>query len=395
MMMAVFFVYLGDAMMSFWAPGLIDKSLGSGVLMGLVLGFSSIVGLLVDLFLPQIVQNVKVVKFYLLAGVAGTLFAVSMGIASISPFLLWFLSGMAAWGVFYELLLFANQQYVSDSVSGEQRSSVWAMLRAMSSLAYVIGPVSAGILLNTGSGSLVAAVIGLLVTGLLIVFVSLPKKHERRVVVETHHLSLKLEIKHWWDLMPRVWPILLMSLMIVLVDSAFWSVGAVLAERLAEESVWGGLWLSAHMAPSLVAGVLVARWGITKKKKRYAAKFLGFGGLTLMFLGAPIGLFLQVVVIFVAGMFLSLSIPLLDAVYTDLLVRMGKESKHLIGLTAAMGSFAYVVGPIVSGAMSDMVGERMVFVVMGMMAFILSIVLLLIMPKKLKLPQKEIHAWEK
>ena len=114
-----------------------------------------------------------------------------------------------------------------------------------------------------------------------------------------------------------------------------------------------------------------------------------------MVLGAPIGLFLQIVVVFVAGMFIAISIPLIAVVYTDLLVRMGKERKHLIGLTAAMGSFAYVIGPVVAGGMSDIVGERMVFVVMGMMAFMLGIVLLLLMPRKIKLPQKEIRAWEK
>ncbi len=394
LMAAAFLIYWGDAMMSFWVPGLLEESLGGGLWMGLVMAFSSVVGLSMDMLLPQIVRKVKVTNFYVMACLVGMGFALIMGLSSHWPLVLWFLVGMAVWGVYYELLLFANQQYVSETVTTEQRPGAWAMLHSVGSLAYVIGPVSAGVLLGLGVEKMIAAVIGLVVVGLFMVIVVVPKRREQEIEVKVHHMSLVVELTHWRDLMPRVWPILLMSLTIVLIDSAFWSVGAVFADKLAEESWWGGFWLSAYMLPSLVAGLLVTRWSIAKGKKRWAAKFLGFGGLTLSLLGGPIGLPLQVVAVFASGMFLALSIPLLDAVYTDLLVRMGRERKHLIGLTAAMGSFAYVIGPVLAGGLSDMLSERMVFVVMGLAAFVLSLVLLTLMPRKLKLPREKIEGWE-
>jgi MFS family permease len=85
--------------------------------------------------------------------------------------------------------------------------------------------------------------------------------------------------------------------------------------------------------------------------------------------------------------------PLVDAVYTDVSSRMGSERKHMIGLASSTGSLAYVVGPIVAGALATVMSEPMVFSVVGGYALLVGIILLIVTPKKIHLPQAEIDSW--
>jgi predicted MFS family arabinose efflux permease len=73
---------------------------------------------------------------------------------------------------------------------------------------------------------------------------------------------------------------------------------------------------------------------------------------------------------------------------------MGIERKHLVGLSSSTMSMAYIVGPVISGLIASLVGERTTFVVVGVMSVLVSLILLSITPKKLLLPEREIKTWE-
>lgn len=65
--------------------------------------------------------------------------------------------------------------------------------------------------------------------------------------------------------------------------------------------------------------------------------------------------------VLISSMFGALSLPMIDAVYSDLVARMGRERKHLIGLSSATTSMAYVIGPVAAGLIADTVGELETF----------------------------------
>jgi MFS family permease len=102
----------------------------------------------------------------------------------------------------------------------------------------------------------------------------------------------------------------------------------------------------------------------------------------------------QLLVVIVSSILSGFAYPLVDAVYTDIVARMGRERKHLIGLSGSTFSLAYIVGPIVAGFIAQLVGEQQTFVVVGFGAALVNFVLLFITPKKLKIPTAEIHAWK-
>ena len=117
------------------------------------------------------------------------------------------------------------------------------------------------------------------------------------------------------------------------------------------------------------------------------------GGIFLMLLFREGSIFYELTMVLLASTMLSVSYPLVDAVYSDIVFRMGRERKHLMGLSNSMVSMAYIIGPILSGLIASLVGERLTFVVMGLLMSVMAAFLLLVTPRKLKLPQTEIATW--
>lgn len=393
MAVILFFIYLADAILSDWVPAYMQDTTGSSVIMGLIMAFSSVIGFGADLVFPQLLKTMRVRWLLILAMVASLLFAGSLLIATIWPWILVFLVAMAVWGIYYEFLGFANQEYVAESVPTQGRAGAWAVIGVFRSLAYILGPLIGGWLVVRGEKVLVlvSAVIVLLAYLLFMLFKLRDRGQNRQE--EREHVHLWAEMSHWWALLKHVWPVILMSLVLGWIDSTFWTTGTVWTDVLAERHAWGGLFLSTYMLPSLFVGFVVAKWGVYKGKKKWAERFMILGGLVLATLALSGSVWWQLGIVLLSSVLFSFSFPLVEATYTDIIARMGREDKHMIGMASSTTSLAYVVGPILAGLISSQVGEQMTFAVVGVSTALISGVLLLVTPRKLRLPQQEIVTW--
>lgn len=389
----LFFVLLSDAVLSDWVPGYLQNALGSPFKMGLMMAVSSVVGLLMDLIFPHVLRQSGVRKLAGGAIVGSMIFLLSMFSSTWWSYVLILGVGMAAWGVYYELDSFMTQQFVAGVAPRDQRSSVWGVVGVVRSLAYFLGPIIGGYIIVYGDRAVVMSAAGVLSLA-YILFLTMKHPKIEEVEIDIHGINLKDELMHWMTLGKRVWPILLLSLMGGLVDATFWSTGTVLNDILATKSTVGGWFMSAYMLPFLFVGIIIARWGIDIGKKKWAERFVLFGGLCLMALPLFQNIWLILLCVFLAGVFLAMSWPLIDAVYTDLVSRARSGRKHVMGMSAAAFSLAYVIGPIFSGWLAGQFGELKVFSIIGGMVVLVAIILLCITPKKLKLPQTEIISWE-
>ena len=389
--MVMFFVYLADGILSDWVPNYMQTVLGSPILMGLVMSFSSLVGFAADVVFPQVLRGITVKKLMVAGIIAGALFAGSLLFTTFRPVLVVILLAMAIWGVYYELLGFASQQFVAETAATNQRSQVWAVLGMFKSLAYFLGPIVGGWLLVMGDKPVVVAA-GLItvLSYLIFYFVRLPN---RKVKVEIEEINLIKEMSHWWVLLEHLWPVLIISLVLGLIDATFWTTGTVLTESLSKQSWWGGLFLPMYSLPSLFVGLIVLKWGVYQGKKKWAEIFMLLAGLFLAGLAISGAVFWQLLMVFLSGVMLSVTYPLVDAVYSDIVSRMGRERKHLIGLSSSMVSISYIIGPTLAGVIASLVGERATFVAMGVGVAVTSVVLLIVTPRKLRLPQQMITTW--
>jgi len=389
----LFFIFLGDAVLSYWTPNFLEDTLGSSFLMGIIMSFSSLVGLGSDLILPQIIRGITVNKLLVLSILASFLFSVFLINATYFPLVLIILAAMAIWGIYYELLGFGQQQFVADSIPLKFRSATWGILGIFRSIAYFLGPILGGALLARGLRVPIYASIAFVFIS-VIVLMSAKKKHAREIQIDTHEVSIFREFAHWKVLFVHVWPVVIVSLCIGLIDAVFWTVGAVWTEELADKSFLGSFILPSYMLPSIFVGFLVAKWQVFSGKKKLAEKLLLLSGVFLILLIFTDKVFIFLVLIFFSSVLLSIVYPLTDGVYSDIVARMGRERRHLIGLSQSTASLAYIAGPIVGGFLAGKIGEKETFVAIGLTITLVSFLLLKFTPRKLKLPQEEIHTWE-
>lgn len=255
------------------------------------------------------------------------------------------------------------------------------------------------------SGPLIAAQLllkGYLITqGAIVVFLFLAwllltlfrTTHDIPPTANLHELNPLTEFKHWLTLSHHIWPILIISLVLGFIDSTFWTVGTVWTVKLSQINPWGTWLLSFYLLPFICIGFPLANLKIEHGKKKLAEKFLGISGLFFAGMALHENLSWQLAMVALASSALAVCYPMLQGAYSDLIARMGKEKKEMIGLTSSATNISYVIWPTIAGLISLKVGERLTFSYLGMGIIVVSIILLLVTPKKLELPQKEIKTW--
>lgn len=392
----LFFVYLGDAILSDWVPSFMQVALGGSLLMGLVMSFSSVVGFVTDLIFPQLLRKFKARRLILLAIAANLIFSGILMWTTSWSWVVLLLLAMAVWGIYYELLWFGSAQFVSDNVPAESRSGVWGVLSVFKSLAYFAGPIiGSWLAISRGNLAVVITAAAIVCIGYIVwIFTNKKEKSYEQNLEPMAKFNIKEELGYWKVLFVHVWPVLLISLTMGLIDATYWTTGTVLSDNLAKSGFLGGLFLPAYMLPPIFMGVILAKWGVFKGKKKIAEIALLLSGIFLACLGFGESVLLLLSLSFLTGVALAIAWPMVDAVYSDILARMGTERKHMVGLSSSTTSLAYIIGPVTAGFISSRVGERLTFVVIGVTVFMIAIILLIVTPRKLRLPQNEIAEWK-
>jgi MFS family permease len=208
------------------------------------------------------------------------------------------------------------------------------------------------------------------------------------------NISLVKELKYWKHLIKNLWPIVLISFILGLIHASFWTIGAALSENLVSENNFlASLYVPFFMLPTLIMGFILIKANINTNKKMLSIIFLIISGFFLILMGVNHDINWQLLCVLIIGVMQALAWPLSDAVYSDLASRMGNEKKHLMGLSNSTFSVAYIIGPVVAGLFSSLFGEYFAFSLIGLIVLIVSIILLIFTPKKLKL-SKDIKQWD-
>jgi len=377
-----FFIFLSDAILSFWAPNLMSEKLGSPQLMGIIFSFSSAIGFLADLILPQIIRNTSFTKMLVFACLLGILFAILLMIGLNWPLIIIFLLSMAIWGIYYEFLSFADQEFVTGHIPFHLHASAWGIL----------GPLLAPIIIlkseqNLGISAIFMSMIAFI--GIFIFYKNKPTK----LVLTVEKINIASEIYKWRALFHTIWPVIILSFMVGVIDSFFWTSGAVLTEKLAIGNFFVGWFLSLYMLPPLFIGLIFIKWNPYQGKKKLAECLFFVSGIFMLLLGFQQNITSILIFVFFASLFISIGYPLIQAVVSDFLGRMGKSKRHLLGFSSSAVSLGYILGPIIAGFISTSVGEKLSFTYLGIFVTIVSLVLIFVTPKKIRLSQQEIKSW--
>jgi MFS family permease len=397
MLSVIFFLYLGDAIISDWIPVYMQETLGGSLWMGLMMSFSSLVGFAADLVLPQLFAKVAERRMVMLA-ISSVLMTAGVFLWTTHfPLVALFLLGMGIWGLYYEFLGFGMSSYVARIAPVTDRSGVWSVVGVISSIAYCIGPLIGSWLFLWKGNLMIIFVYASLALVAYVVWLAVGFRAKKEVEVENkvvERFDIVEEIGYWRVLFGHVWPILLVSYLLGIVDATFWTTGVVLSDSLLKNGLLGGLFLPAYTLPAIFLGFVVVRMGVYKGKKKMAEKFLLMAGLFMAGLGLISSTLAMVLLALLIGAMTAVAWPLVNAVYSDILTRMGKEQKHMMGMASSMVNLSYITGPVIAGLLANTLGEKMTMMWVGIFVSFIALILLFVTPKKLKLPQAEMAEWK-
>ncbi len=389
-------ISFSDALLSYWVPSYLENTFQNPLIMGIIMSFSSIIGLAADIYLPQILQNTKTQSLMFASIICSFIFALVLFITKISPLIILFLLAVGTWGVYYELIGFTTNQYVANHIDHLNRSRIWSLITTIKSLAYFLGPLIVGFILIEDDYYVLflSMFLTLCCWGVLLISKWERKTNQSVKVNYLPHFNPIKELKHWKTLIKPMWTIILLSIFIGLIDSIFWTTGAVWAENLTEITPFGGMLISVYMLPSLFVGFILAKIKVPEHKKRIAELFFILSCLILSGIYFTNNILFILLIVFLSSTFFSITIPFIEATFSDLISRMGKQHYHLIGLTNSTYSLAYIIGPIIGGLLSTIVGSQSTIALIGFTGFVVGIIIFIATPKKIHLPQTEIHEWK-
>lgn len=388
----LFMVVLADAIMSYAAPVIIEDRVKNAGLMGLILASSSFAGMIVDFLFAKSFVGKKYHFFLRILLASALFFPLSLLFFQFIPSLIF---GMVVWGVYFEAMVFSNYHAIHEFVPPHSHVKAWGILALIRNISFVIGPFIASEFggPNLQTALYIAFTLYILAIIMFIFFKGQIIWHASTItaMADNPGRSFFQELKIWKTFSISLWPLLIFLLLFYLIDSAFYSVGPLVAEYIKEQSNLGSLFLSLYTLPGLATGLL-ASWlakPFGKKRIAFLAGIVSGGFLVLMsFQTSPSAI---LVTTFLAAVGLGIIFPELLAVFENYVSRVGKSGNDLIGLTALFASLAYVLGPIANGIFYQIWGYEFVFRFWGILLTLYSVLLFFLVPRKVRMPQQEIE----
>lgn len=386
------FFYLGDSIMSYFAPIFVEHYLRDPLLLGLVISSSSVIGFFVDIFLSGRFPK-KDYYFFLLIGV---ILALAFPLVLLLPAnLTIMILSMAVWGIYFEFLSFSNFRAIHDILPKEKRDFAWGLSSSLNSFAILLGPFIAGILFAIHfraplGGALIMFSIAL--AGTIFFF---PFHRQRKSYAQESNINLWKELKIWQLLNSRLWPYLMYTLITFTVSSVFWTIGPVLAEHLSKSHYLGGMLLVAYLLPYLLFGIFSDKIAHVFGRDRSIFASGIIAGICLVIVGVTPSIMSLIVLVFLVGSFLAISTPMVNATFENYVTRLGNSANSLIGLRNSITSVSYIIGPLFSGLIAKFVGYQLTFSIFGLTLALYCIFTYVLLPKRIVLPQHEIKNIEK
>jgi len=384
------FIALGDAVMAYFTPIFLTNNLASPLAMGLIMSAASIVGVMANVVFGSQLRGKKFSFFFVWTIVAALFFVLCfIFLPSTVPV---FLLAMGAWGIYYALIMFSTYHFVEAYTQREQHAMAWGILSIFKALAYTIGPFVASVLFDNNPTFPLYGALGFYLLGALVLFIFMQTKKERHrstPPVETKHYNVLHELKIWHVLIGRVWHLFLFVFSLSLVDATFWTVGTLLSEQTANPNEHG-LVLVLYGLPSLFMGIFAGRIGRLWGKKRVAFVCGIAAGIFLMFAGTASSTEILLLFIFTASTFLAIAWPEIYAVFEDYVCRLGRTGNDFIGLQSSAIGLSAIIGPTLAGGIATVAGNQATFSVIGLILLSVSIFTLIIVPRKIRLPQSQL-----
>lgn len=382
----VFFFVIFDGILMYLAPIVMTRAGIPVGTVGLIIGLSSVAGLLFDIILGRMLENATYrTMFFIMLIVAATYPVFLFGATTITMYLV----AMAIWGLYFNLYNMGALDFVESTSPPERYASSFGVLKVFDGLGYLIAPFIASLLLLAATTN--RAMTGWLLSLLLIAGVFFfrlisikQKKFDTNETPRTNVYGLLTEIRLWKKVGHLLFPVLLLTLTINLVDSAIWTIGPIFSESLVSHgSEGGGAFMIAYTLPPLLVGWIVGKFVARYGKRNTALAALLIGSILVMIVGIVKSPMLLVGTIFFASFSFSLAWPSINAAYADHIREIPEYSKEIETVEDWFTNVGDVLGPIAGGFAAQYIGNANAFAAVGGFGAIATLLLIWYTPKNI------------
>ncbi|OGZ18289.1 MAG: hypothetical protein A2494_03580 [Candidatus Lloydbacteria bacterium RIFOXYC12_FULL_46_25] len=385
----VFFFVIFDGILTYLAPIIIVEKGISPSMMGIIIGSSSVSGMIFDLLICRILPDAHYRR----------MFFIMFAVALVYPFVLFHSSGvvmyliaMAIWGFYYDLYNLGTLDLVSRTTEAHARAATFGVLRVFDGLGYLIAPVLASlILVATDPSEYMSTALWIFLAIAFAFYLGLISLHfkERHVQVEIPKrtaFGLLTELSLWRKIGHILFPVLMLTFVLNIIDAVFWTIGPLFSEAIGVGSgIEGGAFMVAFALPPLLVGWVVGVLSNRTGKKRLAHIGLFIGSFFLVAMGfiettAPL---LLIVICFVSSFFISLSWPSVSGAYADYIAETPGYEKEIATLQDAFTNLGNIIGPIIAGFSAQYLGYGVTFTSLGILGIVVAIILFRITPRSI------------
>ncbi len=380
----VFFFVIFDGILMYLAPIVITNAGISESVMGLILGSSSIAGMIFDFILCRVLKVTHYRRMFFFMFVLAMSFPLFLfGGKTITIYLM----AMAVWGFYYDFFNIGTIDFVERTSEKEEQVSNFGILSSFQGFGYLIAPFAGSLLLlyiQPGPHMLMALTVPLAVAFLFYIFIVLRRAHEREEytgVVRKNVFTFFTEIELWKKIWLVIFPVLLLTLALNMIDAAVWTFGPLFSEHIGIVSgISGGIFMTAYALPPILVGWIVGMIARKFGNRRTAEWAILVGSIILAFVGFVNSISLLVILIFAASFFWAIGWPAIGAIYTEHIEKASSRRKEIETLQDLFTNMGDTAGPIVGGYMAQYLGFAHSFVALGMLGVVIVIFLFFVTP---------------
>jgi len=381
----IFFFVIFDGLIMYLAPVIMTNAGISVSLMGIIVGSSSIAGMILDFFLCGVLKITHYRRMFLLMLIlAGSCPFFLFGGTTVTIYFI--LSAM--WGFYYDFYNVGTLDFVERTDDPEKHVSNFGFLRSFEGAGYLLAPFIGSIVLllfHPGPQMIIALLIPLFIAFLFYIIIKLRpivEKKEYDGVTRKNPLTFLKEMALWEKVGIFLFPVLLLTLVINLIDAAIWTFGPIFSEQVGTiNGISGGAFMTAYTLPPILVGAIVGTIASKFGNIHTAQWAIALGSVFLVFIGYVTSPLILIILMFSSSFCFAIGWPAINAIYTQHVKKASARRKEIETVQDLFTNFGDVAGPIIGGYMAQYLGFSYAFTALGIMGVVVSVILFIVTPK--------------
>jgi len=376
-------IFLADATLAYIFPILVEKEVQSQVILGIIMSFSSVVGIMCDFFFPQFLRKFRWASILLLGSIFSIGFTFFIHFSVYTLPIIFALLAVSFWGIYYELIIFSEERFMLEETKPKFYTRNWSIISSIIFFSWIVAPILAAKLLLQNQNNITFTILIIQIITVLcasfLFFRSVKKDTKEKAHKIVRPMSLLKTIKEWKKFLPYLSGIVVIIFSIRLLESAYWMFGALFAETLGDVSKGEEfLILLVYTIPLALGSLFGAYLNITENKKILTYILTLISGL-LTFYGVYFSetFFQMAPILFIANIIFAIVLGLVSSQSSDFQNKLDTSERFFaVGLISFSGSLAYIIGPLILGYVSEVFGYKTSFALLGLLISLFSFCLI-------------------